>query len=58
MQIMNNPQAFLSKMIPSEHMASPQDAVKYLLDNGRVTQTQVEQAKGMYQQYFGNKRTF
>lgn len=53
MQMMNNPQAVLQKMgIPQEHMSSPQNVAQYLLDNGKVTQQQIQQANQMYSQYF------
>lgn len=52
-QIMNNPQQFISQMgIPQEVAKSPQDVANYLLNNGKVNQQQIDQAKGMYQQMF------
>ena len=52
-QTMKNPQQFLQNMgIPKEHMNNPQDVEKYLLDNGRITQEQIDQAKNLYSQLF------
>ena len=53
MQAMQNPQGLLQKMgIPQEYLDSPQNVAQYLLDNGKVTQNQINQANQMYQQYF------
>ena len=53
MQAMKNPQAFLSKMgLPQEVINSPQDAANYLMQSGKVSQAQIEQAKNMYKQFF------
>ena len=50
-----NPQQLLSKMgIPAEYMNSPQSAAQYLLDNGKVTREQIQQASSMYQQLFNS----
>ena len=52
-QQFRNPQQLLSKMgIPQECMSSPQNVAQYLLDNGKVTQEQIQQANQMYQQMF------
>jgi hypothetical protein len=55
MQAMNfinqirNPQQFLQGMgIPQEFIKSPDDAAQYLLQNGKVTQQQIDQAKQMF----------
>ena len=54
-QQLQNPQAMLQKMgIPKEVMTSPQDVAQYLLNNGKVTQEQIEQAGKMYQQIFNS----
>ena len=53
-QQIRNPQQMLMKMgIPQESLNSPEDAAKYLLDNGKVTQEQINQATSMYKQMFG-----
>ena len=45
----NNPQQFLQGLgIPQEHINSPDDVAQYLLQNGRVTQQQIDQAKQMF----------
>lgn len=52
-QQIKNPQQMIQQMgIPQEVMKSPQDVAKYLLDNGKVTQQQIQQATAMYQQMF------
>ena len=56
MQALQNPQQALQKVIPQEHMNSPQDAVQYLLNSGRVTQQQIQQANNMYQNLFGGRK--
>lgn len=49
MQIMQNPQAFLQRMgIPKEHMGSPQSVAQYLLDSGKVTEQQIQQARSFF----------
>lgn len=53
MKIMQNPQQFLTQMgIPKEYTDSPDNVANFLLNNGKISQSQIEQAKGMYQQYF------
>lgn len=53
-QFLQNPQQVLQKMgIPQESLKSPQSVAQYLLDNGKVTQEQIEQANKMYQQLRG-----
>lgn len=52
-QQFQNPQQMLSRMgIPQDHMSDPQSVAKYLLDNGKVNQQQIQQAQSMYQQMF------
>lgn len=51
MQQIQNPQQFLQNMIPQEHMTSPGDAARFLMQSGKVNQTQVNQAYSMYQQF-------
>lgn len=54
LSMMQNPQAMLQRMgIPQEHMQSPQSVTEYLLNSGRVTQQQIQQANSMYQNLFG-----
>ena len=46
---MQNPQQMLQRMgIPQEHLNSPQDAMKYLLDSGRVNQSQIDQMNSLF----------
>ena len=55
MQAMRNPQQFLQRMgIPQESLKSPQDAAQYLMQSGKVTQQQIDQASSMYQQMFNS----
>ena len=55
-QMFQNPQqALLNMGIPQEQMTNPQNVAQYLLDNGKVTQQQIQQASNMYQQMFGKK---
>lgn len=54
-QFMQNPQQMLQRMgIPQEYMSSPQSVAQYLLDNGKVTQEQIERANSIYNQLKGN----
>lgn len=56
-QQLQNPQQVLQKLgVPQEHMSNPQDAAQFLLNSGKVTQQQIDQAKNMYQQFMGNKK--
>lgn len=53
-QNIKNPQKMLQNMgIPQEAINTPQDVANYLLNNGKVNQSQIDQAKSMYQQIFG-----
>lgn len=56
MTLMNqirNPQQLLQRMgVPQEHLNSPQDAAQFLMQNGKVTQEQIDQANQMYSQFF------
>ena len=48
-----NPQQILQRMgVPKECMGSPKDTADYLLQSGKVSQQQIEQATQMYQQMF------
>lgn len=54
-QQMQNPQQMLMNMgIPQEHLNSPENAMKYLIDSGKVTQQHVDQVTNLYNQF--NKR--
>lgn len=49
---MQNPQQMLQKMgIPQEYLNSPDNAMKYLLDSGRVNQSQIDQMNALYNQF-------
>lgn len=56
MQIINqirNPQQILVRMgIPQDKVQSPDSVAQYLLNNGRISQQQIDQAKTLYQQMF------
>ena len=55
-KMMQNPQGVIQNLgIPQEHMQTPQSVAQYLLDNGKVTQEQINQASSMYQQMFGRR---
>lgn len=48
---MQNPQQMLQNMgIPQEYLNSPDNAMKYLLDSGRVNQSQIDQMNALYNQ--------
>lgn len=50
-----NPQQMLAKMgIPQEVMSNPQNVAQYLLNNGKVSQQQIQQAQEMYRQMFNS----
>lgn len=49
---MQNPQQMLQNMgIPREYLNSPDNAMKYLLDSGRVNQSQIDQMNALYNQF-------
>lgn len=51
-QQMQNPQQMLMNMgIPQEHLNSPENAMKYLIDSGKVTQQHVDQVTNLYNQF-------
>lgn len=55
MQMRQNPQQFFQSVgIPAEHMNSPQDAIQYLMNTGRVNQQQYQQAQAMVNQMQNN----
>lgn len=49
-QVMQDPKNFLSRIGIPQNITSPQAAVQYLLQSGKVTQAQVEQAQKMAEQ--------
>ena len=51
-QFKNNPQIMLQRMGIPQECNDPESVVKYLLDNGKVTQEQVTQAQGFYNSFF------
>lgn len=51
-QFKNNPQQILQRYGIPQECNSPDSVVKYLMDNGKINQTQIDQAKNMYQQFF------
>ena len=52
MSQMRNPQQILQKMgIPQQYLNSPDNAMKYLIDSGRVTQDQVNSVINMVKQF-------
>lgn len=56
-QQIQNPQQLLQNMgIPQECMENPQSVAQYLLNSGKVTQGQIQQANMMYQQMFGGRK--
>lgn len=38
--------------IPQDKLQSPDSVAQYLLNNGRISQQQIDQAKTLYQQMF------
>lgn len=54
---MQNPMGFLAQQrlnIPQEFQNDPQRAVQYLLNNGQMTQEQLNQLQGVAKQIQGN----
>lgn len=49
-QVMKDPSGFLSKIGIPQNINTPEGAVQYLLQSGRVTQEQVNQAQSMVKQ--------
>lgn len=50
-----NPGAFLSRLnIPAQYQGNPSGAIQYLMDSGRITQQQYNQAKQMAGQLQNN----
>lgn len=53
MNQIKNPQQLLQRMgVPQNCLNSPQDAAQYLMQNGKVTQEQIDQANQLYSQIF------
>ena len=48
----NNPQMILQYYGIPQECNSPESVLKYLKDNGKVTQDQINQISGMYNQMF------
>lgn len=52
LQQMRNPQQMLQKMgIPQEHLNTPQDALQYLLNSGKINQGQIDQLNSLMSQF-------
>lgn len=49
MQVMQNPRAFLDRLGVPSNITTPQGAVQYLLQSGKINQSQVEQAQRQVQ---------
>ena len=52
-QIRSNPQSVLQRFGIPQECNNPESVAKYLMDSGRVTQDQINQAGSMYKQFFG-----
>lgn len=48
-KIMQNPRAFLNQLGIPENINTPQEAVQFLLQSGKVSQSQINQAQLMAQ---------
>ena len=54
-QLMQNPNQILQKMnIPNEYANNPQGAIQYLMNNGRITQEQYNNANNQLKQLQNN----
>ena len=51
-QYANNPQQILQRYGIPQECNSPESVAKYLMDNGRVNQQQINQANQLYRQLF------
>ena len=51
-QMSSNPQAILQKYGIPQNLKTPEEVAQYLMNNGRVSQAQVNQANNMYKQFF------
>lgn len=47
-----NPQAILQKYKIPQNLKTPEEVAQYLMNNGRVSQAQVNQANNLYKQLF------
>lgn len=52
-QLSQNPQQLLQKYGIPQNLNTPQSVADYLINNGKVTQQQINQANQMYRQFFG-----
>lgn len=54
-QLMQNPSAILQKLnIPQEYISDPQGAIQYLMNNGKITQQQYNNANNQLKQMQNN----
>lgn len=51
-QFKGNPQQILQRFGIPQNCNTPDSVIKYLMDNGKVTQDQVTQAQGFYNSFF------
>lgn len=51
-QMSSNPQAVLQRYGIPQNLKTPEEVAQYLMNNGRVSQAQVNQANNMYKQFF------
>lgn len=51
-QMSSNPQAILQKYGVPQNFKTPEEVAQYLMNSGRVSQEQVNQANNMYRQLF------
>lgn len=51
-QMSSNPQAVLQRYGIPRDLKTPEEVAQYLMNNGRVSQDQVNQASNMYRQLF------
>lgn len=51
-QMSSNPQAILQKYGVPQNFKTPEEVAQYLMNSGRVSQAQVNQANNMYRQLF------
>lgn len=51
-QMSSNPQAVLQWYGIPQNLKTPEEVAQYLMNNGRVSQAQVNQANNMYKQLF------
>lgn len=51
-QMSSNPQAVLQRYGIPQDLKTPEEVAQYLMNNGRVSQAQVNQASNMYRQLF------